>query len=628
MNRTSIAGWSSAALAGLLMVAGCGETGSEAPPPVEQPPEAIDLEALASTPDVAARNLPFGDIPPADEARHLTVSDGTRLAINIYYPAGLDRSAGKAPAMYIESWYGRVSEGTMNAIDRYRAAGFVVVIGDARGFGASFGSQSSLISERARKDETEVIAWVASQPWSSGAVAVAGISLSSSMAEVMAASGAPALKAAIIRAEDFDHYGDNLFPGGVPNTNMIEGVVGLTMFMVRGEPCVRDLAACAALPVPEFPPVDGDTDRTLLRAALLERQASFDTTALMQLQFRDERIGPSGFDEMSGVGYLDGLRRAALPARVSASWVDGLTAQGALHRFVAMPDAAMEVVIGSTTHSGGLDGDPFSRQPFGSARPGAMEQFQGDVRFVERVLSGEKIGRSVSYLVQGTDTWKTTTQWPPAGLTNQTLRLDRSSLVATAGERGSVSYTVDPATSSGAAFNRWASQRNAPIFYGDRRLAPGRRLSFDAAPVKMDTELVGAPELCLAMSTDRSDGIVIAHLEDVAPDGRVTYLTEGELRLLHRKTQGTPCDPAPGTGRTFNRADATAVVPGQAMRVELPLLPTAALVRKGHRIRLSLMGADAGTFAPLTETPATWTVSFGGPEGSTLTIPARPWSTN
>jgi putative CocE/NonD family hydrolase len=155
-------------------------------------------------------------------------------------------------------------------------------------------------------------------------------------------------------------------------------------------------------------------------------------------------------------------------------------------------------------------------------------------------------------------------------------------------------------------------------------------LSFDAAPVARDTELVGAPELCLAMRTDQTDGTVFAYLEDVAPDGRVTYLTEGELRLLHRRTQGSPtsagCDPAPGTSRSFDRADGAPVTPGQTMRIEIPMQPTAALIRRGHRIRLSLAGADAGTFARLTDAPETWVIGTGGAQGSTLTVPVRAWS--
>src|SRR5262249_42270813 len=153
-------------------------------------------------------------------------------------------------------------------------------------------------------------------------------------------------------------------------------------------------------------------------------------------------------------------------------------------------------------------------------------------------------------------------------------------------------------------FDRWFSQRNQPIYYGDRRLAPGRRLAFDGAPMARDTELVGAPEVCLSMSTDQSDGIVIAYLEDVAPNGRVTYLTEGLLRLVQRKSGEGAC----GTTRTFNKADAEAVVPGESMRFAIALYPTAALVAKGHHLRLSLAGSDAGIFASMTDAPATWQV--------------------
>lgn len=157
-------------------------------------------------------------------------------------------------------------------------------------------------------------------------------------------------------------------------------------------------------------------------------------------------------------------------------------------------------------------------------------------------------------------------------------------------------------------------------------MATGTFLSFDAEPVDSDVELAGAAELCLVMSTDQPDGVVIAYLEDVAPDGRITYLTEGELRLLHRATRGEPCDPAPGADRSFTHADAAPVSAGERMRVELPLANVAARVARGHHLRLSLAGADAGTFAPLTDVPATRRVVVGGEAGPTLRVPTRPWT--
>jgi putative CocE/NonD family hydrolase len=315
-----------------------------------------------------------------------------------------------------------------------------------------------------------------------------------------------------------------------------------------------------------------------------------------------------------------------VPARVSASWVDGATAQGALARFNALPNVPMELSIGATTHLGGLHADPFTREAFTVTRPNAHDQFVADTEFVMRVLDGEPIGRSIRYYVLGADTWKTSAQWPPAGVKASTLHFSRTRLLEHAhGRTRELSYTVDPTTSSGQ-LNRWASQSNAPIYYGDRRLAPGRRLSFDADAVHTDMELAGAAELCLAFRSDQTDGLVIAYLEDVAPNGRVTYLTEGQLRLLHRKTASGGCDSAPGTERSFSRADGAPVTPGELMHVEIALLPIAARIRKGHRLRISLAGADAGNFAMLTETPATWSVAYGGRNGSTLSLPLRRWT--
>jgi hypothetical protein len=438
-----------------------------------------------------------------------------------------------------------------------------------------------------------MIAWLASQPWSSGKVTAAGLSVSAMQAEAMADSGAPALKAAIIRETEFDQYSQNLFPGGVPNPRM-HGLVSWVLGWMRGDACAADLAACAELGIG---PVDGDGDLRLLQAAMQEHQASLDPAAFASVVYSDDRAGAGTFGDASPIGNIAALQSAAVPARVTASWLDGATAQGALARFAALPNVPMEVVIGATTHLGGLQADPFEREAFTGARPAAVEQFSGDVRFAQRVFAGEAVGRSVSYYVLGADTWKTAGQWPPAGITSRTLHLSGTRLRARAqGQAKERSYRVDPTTTSGAAFNRWASQSNAPIYYGDRRLAPGQRLSFDGDAVKADTELAGAAELCLALRSDQPDGLVIAYLEDVAPDGRVTYLTEGQVRLLHRKTASGGCDSAVGTARSFTRADSAAVTPGELMQVELPLLPVAALIRKGHRLRLSLAGADEGTF--------------------------------
>jgi putative CocE/NonD family hydrolase len=579
------------------------------------------LAALIENPELRHLDLPFLDAPKPDVSLYIEMPDGVRLATSLYFPAGFNPKTDTAPAVFEDSIYGRAEDASTTAIDLYRRAGFVVVIGDARGFAASFGSQQGFNTSQQTVDEADVIAWVASQPWSDGKVAAIGHSVSAVFADSMTGSGASALKAAIIRASDFDEYANNMFPGGAPNLGIL-ALAGDLMAWHAGGDCSVDLAACGQL---GFMPVDGDDTFELLQAAIRDHKGNVAGDQFSALVYRDDVFGTMNLGQSGGIARLDGIRTANTPARVIASWMDGVTALSALDRFEMAPSVPMEVVIGATTHPGGLNADPFETEPFSAASPSAVEQFAGDVDFVRRVLAGETIGRSISYVVLGTDTWKRTDVWPPVGVVAQRKFLSPQRLTAEIPDTTSAGYTVDPNSTSGM-FNRWAAQRGKPIFYGDLRSAPGKRLSFDMASEGVDQELVGTPELCLNLSSDQKDGIVIAYLEDVAPDGRVTYLTEGILRLLHRETAGTACDPAPGANRSFERTDGAAVVPGEMMRLELPLYPVAAMVRAGHHLRLSLAGADAGWFDGLTgNVAAKWTVAFG-PDGSMLSVPLRPWS--
>src|SRR4029079_16482237 len=67
--------------------------------------------------------------------------------------------------------------------------------------------------------------------------------------------------------------------------------------------------------------------------------------------------------------------------------------------------------------------------------------------------------------------------------------------------------------------------------YPDRAAADRKLLSYTSAPLADDLVIAGNPEADLTVASSRPDGMVIVYLEDVLPDGRVVYLTEGVLRL-------------------------------------------------------------------------------------------------
>ena len=116
---------------------------------------------------------------------------------------------------------------------------------------------------------------------------------------------------------------------------------------------------------------------------------------------------------------------------------------------------------------------------------------------------------------------------------------------------------------------------------------------------------------------------MFVYLSEIEADGAERYVTEGLLRALHRKEA-----PAPETYRTawpfrsFSRADARPLTPGEVERIRIPLLPVAWLFSAGSRIRLSIAGADADHCGQVPHgRPPLLTVMFGGHQASRLELP-------
>lgn len=131
------------------------------------------------------------------------------------------------------------------------------------------------------------------------------------------------------------------------------------------------------------------------------------------------------------------------------------------------------------------------------------------------------------------------------------------------------------------------------------------------------------------MAAETHDPAIFVYLEDVAPDGRVTYLTEGELRAIDRKAADParlpyPIDPP---AHAYDRADALPVTPGKPFEARIALFPVAALIRQGHSLRIAIAGADADTFRRYSEgKPDFFTIHHGPNQVSAVDIPLRPWN--
>jgi putative CocE/NonD family hydrolase len=171
--------------------------------------------------------------------------------------------------------------------------------------------------------------------------------------------------------------------------------------------------------------------------------------------------------------------------------------------------------------------------------------------------------------------------------------------------------------------SRWNTLlTGGPVDYPDRAEQDERLLIYESAPLEADTEVTGHPLVTLHVASTADDGAFFVYLEDVDPSGRVVYVTEGQLRALHRKLSGG--DPPYAQvipHRTFSRADAAPLVPGKPAELTFDLLPTSYLFRAGHRIRVALACADKDHFALIPPTPPTITVYREARRASHVVLP-------
>jgi hypothetical protein len=149
-----------------------------------------------------------------------------------------------------------------------------------------------------------------------------------------------------------------------------------------------------------------------------------------------------------------------------------------------------------------------------------------------------------------------------------------------------VSYQVDcnPPAPSG---------KSAPLSPFSQPCVPkDAGLHFATPPLKADIEVTGHPVADLWVSAAATDANLFVYLEDVAPDGKVTAISDGRLRASLRRLNEPPYEIL---GLPWHRAyseDVEPLVPGTPVQLQMDLFPVSYIYRAGHRIQLTVAGAD------------------------------------
>jgi uncharacterized protein len=601
--------------------------------------------------------LPGEKITPAgvrqSTSLYVKMRDGVEIAVSVYLPPDL-KAGERVPVLMRTTRYWREPQigwalrmllalhlpNPVEALEDkqkvyFNQRHFAVLAVDARGSGASGGNRAMEWSPAEVADMGEVAAWAARQPWSNGHVGTFGISYDGNAAELAAVPNQPAIRAVMPLYDNFDVL-FAMQAGGVAQGGLLQDWSDVVAALdrddvcgadeVKGWQCWRD-----RLMTPGVRPVDADPSGKHLAELVSQHHNINVAEAVAKVEFRDDRIGPFTLAEISPHGLRSQIEASKVPMMVWCGWLDGGGGEDALTRFKTFSNPQV-VVIGPLSHGGGFNVDPFGSNHTPPAPP-TQEQFKMEADFFDRALRNdtpETIESSIQYYTMGEGQWHTTKTWPPAGLSPERLYFGEHNILnpaAPSATSAADSYTVDFTASSGTQTIWHTGFGGGDVVYPDRAEEDKKLLVYTSAPLETDLEITGTPVLAIAVSSTTSDGALHAYLEDVSPEGRVTYVDEGILRLIDRKEvdpKTLPYQPL-GPAHSFLRKDAEPLTPGEPASIRFALYPTSVLLRKGHRIRVALAGADATLFQryPAQGTP-TWTIYREAQRASFIELPVKP----
>ena len=231
---------------------------------------------------------------------YVTVRDGTRLAVDIHLPEDTENQAW--PTLLIFTPYYRrfrvkmahpatveASPNTAQYRDFFVPHGYVVVVVDVRGTGASFGFRDGFRSPLEREDYRALVDWVVRQSWCNGKIGSIGISYVGAAACFLATTGHPAVKAVVPTFAVWDTYSDHFYPGGLLLSHLPPAYGALTRALDLDPRDEVKQYAYFADPRFEGPaPVDEDKDCRLRDQAVIGHTANVDVNDFIrEFAFRD-----------------------------------------------------------------------------------------------------------------------------------------------------------------------------------------------------------------------------------------------------------------------------------------------------------------------------------------------------
>jgi len=597
-------------------------------------PAAASPQATAATARTGEWTPRPEDYPGTVTRRDLPIrmSDGVVLRGDLVLPADETGAAvsERLPVIVTITAYNKAAGGLSGGLtgggSNYLVQrGYAHLTVDARGTGSSEG-QWGAFSRREGKDAGEIVEWAASRerPWSDGRVGMSGASYLG-MSQIFAAGQRPrGLKAIFPQVPAADVYRDVVASGGQVDVGFI--------------PLWLGLVTTTGL----IPPAVTATDPGSGLGALIGHLTAAGTFTipllLKALLEGDEAYAGKFYRDRSPIRVIDRVR---VPTFLVAGEHD-IFQRGTPLLFERLQRRGVptKIIIGPWDHLEGSSAADIAQAGYGTLSELQLRWFDRYVRGVADPSLDSDIP-PLTYYEQGSGRWTTGKRWIGRQRA-ETFRLSGVSTVAGAGSltqgkpAAGESY-VPPVPVSGLcsrSTTQWMAGLPEAVLadlpcWSDNRLNDATGVVFETEPLTAPLRLRGPINARLFASSLSGDGMLSVSVSDVAPDGTVTRLTGGWQVISHRALDRKRSRYLDGVllqpFHPFTRAAKQRLAPGEVAPVDVEVFPTAAKLKRGHRLRISIQSFDVPHLLPtVPDLPSTLTgltVHTGPEHPSVLTVP-------
>ncbi|NDK91209.1 CocE/NonD family hydrolase [Gordonia desulfuricans] len=481
-------------------------------------------------------------------------------------------------------------------------SGYTQIVVDVRGTGTSQGVWD-VFGNREQKDTVEVLDWARTLPYSNGDLGMSGYSYSA-INQLQAASKRPkGLKAIFPAAPMTDIVADVVAPG----SGYGAGFLALWLFAVNATKVIPDVPSLLR---GQFDPIwlrDRLNDPAVFVKEYLEGLTATDVNSLSGRTRELVQL-----DSTYRKALTTDAARIQIPTFVVGGWQDLFTNMEwrALDQLSGVPAAQKKLVMSTGEHmTNGWDMRGAPGQPPSMA---VLQRAWFD-RWIKGVPNRIDEYPSATSHQQGGG-WVQSQQFPRGDQQHRRLYLTparsgtsptsvRDGSLSASGPKTTARWTVSPGVTTLCSGDTNRDQigflSSFDFCTGDNRIAERGALTFTSPAVPQATSINGPINVHLRTQVDATDGFYVAVVSDVAPDGTSKVLTTGSMTVSIRNQIDRAASRYAPNGDLVDPIYALdayrrdLVKPGAVQYLDIGTLGTDALIKRGHRVRVSVYAFNA-----------------------------------